>query len=729
VARTRDPRSAALGILIGAGGALLCTINGGPVEQLRSDYLDSLLRTRPARVVDGPTDPITLVAVDQSDFSALGARPLDALARAIRTISGDGARTIALDFSLADPDPATRAANEALDRLSALLAADPAARGAIEQVRAVSDRQAMMRDAIAGAPLVAAVDTVQGPAAAGLSGWAADAQGCETLGGASDQASVDLPEFRDAEKLAGDIAISQDADGRVRFARLVHRVGGDVLPSFAVQAVRRYREAMSVLVECDGGALTGFSIDDDARSRPDAEGRLRLDFAGSFEEEFPNRISLASVLQGGVSADRFRDKLVFVGPHTGFEDRFSTPIRTWPGVGLHALAAASLLEGRWLERSVWTRGLEIAATFLAGLGITLLFLSRESIRPAAWIGVGLGLPIAGHLVSRALVAHGHLVDGLTTGLVGMAAAFATGSVRYLREAQRAREQQAQREAVEKELGRYFSPSVLQLALRQPELLKPARRDVSVLFSDIRGFTGTSETMEPEALAGILEEHLSKMTSVVFDHQGTLDKYIGDALMAIFGAPQPDAGHAGRACRAALAMTRELETLREGWRRRGMPPLDIGIGINSGEVVVGRMGTQAKAEYTCLGDVVNFASRAEGLTRLFGNRIVVGDNTRRAAGEALAFRGLGRVRVKGKTGSVRVHELLGEGASPAWLERWERGLAAFEGRDWAGADEAFRAVIAARASDPVADVMLERIAALRRDPPPEGWDGTLEGTVK
>ena len=218
--------------------------------------------------------------------------------------------------------------------------------------------------------------------------------------------------------------------------------------------------------------------------------------------------------------------------------------------------------------------------------------------------------------------------------------------------------------------------------------------------------------------------------IVSGHEGTLDKYIGDAIMAFWGAPRPQPDHALRACRAALAMAERLDGLRPRWRERGLPDVDVGMGINTGPMSVGFVGSQDRFyNYTVLGDAVNLASRLEGANREYGTRILLGDETRTRAGEAVVTRPLDRVRVKGKRETVMVHELLCLAPAPAglaaFLEQFGWGLSAYQAQRWDEAVARFREAERLRGGDPPSLVYLARCEAMRRAPPGPEWDGVFE----
>jgi adenylate cyclase len=283
------------------------------------------------------------------------------------------------------------------------------------------------------------------------------------------------------------------------------------------------------------------------------------------------------------------------------------------------------------------------------------------------------------------------------------------------------------------LGRYTSPVLVQTLMERPDLLDRfggARQEISVYFSDIRGFTTLSEGMAPERLVELLNEYLSAMTEVVERHGGYVDKYIGDAIMAIWGAPLPAADHARRACRAAIEMRDRLAALRPDFAARYGVDLHARAGVNTTAAVVGNVGSRQKTNYTALGDGVNLASRLEGANKAFGTAILCGDATRAAAGEAFAWRTVDLLRVKGKHEGVPVHELVAladahDAGERGRIVRWEAAIALARQRRFAEARDAFAALSAERPGDELAALWLERSAAHASTPPPPDWDGVHE----
>jgi adenylate cyclase len=278
-------------------------------------------------------------------------------------------------------------------------------------------------------------------------------------------------------------------------------------------------------------------------------------------------------------------------------------------------------------------------------------------------------------------------------------------------------------------GRYVSPSVVEVITTHPERLELGGEEfeTTVLFADLEGFTKLSETMQPHALIKLLNDYFSPMTQIILRYQGTLDKYIGDAIMALWGAPVPLDDHALRACRAALEMEKTMAELQEDWRIQGLPPLVARIGVHSGSVVAGNVGSRERFNYTALGDTVNLASRLEGVNKVYGTRILLSDDTRRYLQDRFLVRELDRVQVKGRGQPVTIYELIGnslpEGSYP-WLDYFAAGLQAYRSRQWEEASQAFNEVLRLKPQDRPTQVFLGRCRFFSAAPPPADWQGVF-----
>jgi adenylate cyclase len=345
----------------------------------------------------------------------------------------------------------------------------------------------------------------------------------------------------------------------------------------------------------------------------------------------------------------FKDKIVFVGQTmSGLVDVFQTPFgSTIPGIQLHATIADDILSNRFLRDAgpMPRLGATVAGGMLVGLMAALL--------PFAPAAAGTALVMAGWTWFALAVFKGGLWVAMAAPLLAMAVALFSGTAyQYFVEGREKRK-------VKRLFGRYVSKDVYDQLLRNPELavLGGRRRDMTVLFSDIRGFTSVTEKGDPEALVAQLNDYFSRMVEIVFRHGGTVDKFVGDMVMALFGAPVDDPDHGEHAVAAAVDMVRELGALNNRWAAEGLACLDIGIGVNSGEMIAGNIGSAAIMSYTVIGDNVNLGARLESLNKDYRSRIIISDATRARLKGAYDLRALGEVVVKGKTRPVSIFEVV------------------------------------------------------------------------
>jgi adenylate cyclase len=266
-----------------------------------------------------------------------------------------------------------------------------------------------------------------------------------------------------------------------------------------------------------------------------------------------------------------------------------------------------------------------------------------------------------------------------------------------------------------------------LASGQEAKLGGKRQLLTIYFSDLEGFTTVSEQLEPEKLVELLGEYFAAMTGQILEEGGTVDKYIGDAIMAFWGAPNPRDDHALAACRTALKNQAKLRELQRDWQARGLPLLKVRIGLNTGEAIVGNIGSEDRLDYTAIGDSVNLASRLEGLNKYYGTTIMLSAATWLAVKDDVVARPLDKVSVKGKKHGALVYELLGmkgdtDEAIVMMAETYAAGLDAYSNKDWATARARFTSVIELRGADAPSSQMLERIDELEASPPGQDWDG-------
>ncbi len=554
---------------------------------------------------------------------------------------------------------------------------------------------------------------------------------------------VPLAEFSDEMIGDGFIDLPLDRDDvlrRIRFltAKPIGGQGLALIPSFSLELARVWKNLDFSFDFSDPSHLLIGEVGEDRLALPYPE--LLIDFSGDYSA-FP-QISFSDAVAGRFDDKTVAGRIVLIGsvramekdffttPYTrfrnvlnGYDTRFGALVEDFaaqkePGVACHAHAVETLLRESWIRKvsSHWTTGL----FFLAGLAGLLFFVPGVSLRWAGlgFIGVELSLLGTAHFMFQSA---GLWLPIVPAALVFMGQFVAGAALQKVYE-------QRKNALVTSLFGKYVSPAVAADILAQDleDALAGQRREVSILFSDLRGFTSLSERLGAHRTGRLLNIYFDAMLPLVFAHEGTLDKLMGDAVMAFFGAPAEVAEHPVRAAETALSMLAALDALKKG----GEPDteaLEIGIGINTGEVTVGNLGSAAFMDYTIIGDAVNLASRLEGLNKIYKTQAIASQDTVRRLGQRFVVRELDRVQVKGKTGAVTIYELIGyrqrvSEARISALNTFEAGLAAFRQRQWDRAESLFSGVLDRIVDDGPSLCYLDRIEALRKHPPAKDWDG-------
>ncbi len=541
-----------------------------------------------------------------------------------------------------------------------------------------------------------------------------------------------LPVFKDVGVGFGMANQVPDADGTVRRVPLVFDVGGEAYPSIPLLAVSKFLRRPAPW----DGPIQGGRVPLAGREIPlDGRGYLTVDFRGGPHKSAPPAfpvVSFVDVQNGRVPPDTFRSKLVVIGlTATGFADDYWTPPSLrgkMDGVEIHANAMDTILSSdsrNFLhEPAPWmTRGLIAYFALLAG--VTLIFLPPIIAALACGISFFIYIFAASYYFD-----HGGLMLNLVYPPASLGLAFA-GIVIY-----RVIVEQAQARAMRGVLSQYLSPTVMEEVTRDPDSLKLGgeQREMTVLFTDLRDFTTISESLDPEALVHLMTDYLTAMSEVIFRHEGTIDKYMGDAIMAFWNAPQRQEDHAARAIRSARAMVDELARLNQSWATEGRPVLFMRIGVNTGVMKVGNVGSISRFDYTVMGDAVNLGARLEALNKQYGTQLIVAESTLRAAGDEFRSRFLDLVAVKGKTEPAAVYEVLTSDVAlgdetDAALAAYDEGILAYRARDWLRAAARFQEALRLAPADGPSALYLERCEALMRDPPPVDWDGVFVMTHK
>jgi len=438
--------------------------------------------------------------------------------------------------------------------------------------------------------------------------------------------------------------------------------------------------------------------------------------------------SLVDVLNEKVPVEALRGKIVLVGTTAlGLLDLRATPVDpVYPGVEIHANLIAGILDGSIKQRPPYVVGAEFVLLFLAGVVLTLLLPLRSPFKSMLTSALALLAVIATNL---SVFHYGNLVLPLASGLMLILVLFTFNmAYGFFVEARGSR-------LIAGLFGQYVPPELVEEMARNPEQfnMAPRAEELTVLFSDVRGFTTISESLNPDELSQYINDYLTTMSLVIREgHRGTLDKYIGDAIMAFWGAPVADKDHAQHAVLAALDMMKQAMVLNEKFHTKGWPPFAIGIGVNSGIMRVGDMGSQIRKAYTVMGDAVNLGSRLEGITKQYGAAILIGQETKSLI-RGILLREIDLVQVKGKDEPIAIYEPMGleSEVEPQLLDEiklWNQALRYYRAQDW---DKAELQLLNLQKMTPrhLYEVFLERIAHYRREPPGAGWVGVHKFDTK
>ena len=474
---------------------------------------------------------------------------------------------------------------------------------------------------------------------------------------------VDISEdlFVKASAGIGSVAIQADPDGPTRKLAPIHRFGNQLFPTFSLALASKY------MGQPTGGVVNpGPTLEVCSRRVPlDPEGRMLIRWYGgehtyryySVWKVFNSALALDSGEKPEIPSEAFRDKIVLIGPTaTAIADLHANPFSPhYPGVEMHATVIDNILQNDFMrEAGPRTRTTAIVAMALVTAAAVYAFSSATVYSLASAL-----IAILYFAAACFYFEHRNLWVPMVAPISAGGTAFLAATLtRYATEGREKRQYR-------KTLMKYLAPSLVETIMSDLDWasLRAEKKTLTVLFSDVRGFTTFSEEFPPETVIATLNEHLNMMVSVIFKYQGTLDKFVGDCVMAFWGAPVEQPNQAELAARAALEMIEGLEKLNQKWQSEGRPTLHIGVGINTGEMLFGNIGSEQRMDFTVIGDSVNLGARLESATKELKASIVISDATYREIQELAEVRPLGEISVKGKAHKIVVYELLGMAAAP------------------------------------------------------------------
>jgi adenylate cyclase len=715
-----------IGLLIGF--AALRIADPPPIEELRVRTFDTFQvidpRVKTAR-------PVRIVNIDEKSLAKFGQWPWPRtrVADLVTNLTRLGAVAIAFDIMFAEPDrlnPAMAADTlrnldeETRTKLRALPSNDDILADAMRQSRVVLGET--------GLPYVLAELDKELPVT-----------GLAMLGEDPQRFMLNFPgllrstpALEAAAAGRGLLTIWTERDGIVRRVPVIMQAQGVTMPSLSFEMLRVATGSDTILIKSNEAGIASVAVKGLAVPT-DRNGQLWVHFAHYDPSIY---VSAADVLDGNVNPDTIAGRLVLVGTSAaGLLDVKTTPVSpVMPGVEIHAQVLEAALTGQLLSQPPWG----VLAEFLSAmiLGIAIIWFA-PMFGPKSLVAVGAFFATLLVGTSWYYYSQQRLLIDATYPLLSTTAIYLTLIFfSFVRE-------QTQRRQIRSAFGQYLSPALVEQLAQAPErlVLGGEEREMTVMFSDMRGFTSISETYkhDPQGLTALMNRFLTPLTNAILDRKGTIDKYMGDAIMAFWNAPLEDKEHQINACEAALDMLEQVDALNKEREaeaeEEGRPfiPLNVGVGLNTGTCVVGNMGSDLRFDYSVYGDSVNLASRLEGQSKEYGFPIIVGSNTALAAKDRFAILELDFIMVKGKAEPEVIYAIAGR-EDTAQSGRFQRlrnltieMLACYRSRDWEGAlatIERGRRTDEAHTLELLYSLYEARIRGFQKNPPPEDWNGAF-----
>ncbi len=753
-AKKVDWKAAILGLVVLAGVIGVAVVRPPEYVAVEEAIFDKYQQWKPREY--NPDSPVRVIDIDDESLVEFGQWPWPRtyMAELLRRVTNAGAAAIALDITFTEPDRTSlatmsetlgrfggnydglfieverRSAENALpdhdDELSWMISQTPTVLGTIPTDAPLDDRMPPQPKGIA------------------VSGDGGDIRPViEWFEGAIPNLAV----LSRAAKGVGTIALAKDEKSVIRNVPLVVAIADNqfVYPALSVEALRVAQGAGSHAVKTSRGSqeqdfgaevsIVNMKVGG-AVIPLDHRGALRVYYSGAEEERV---ISVSDVLAGDELApevaDRLLGQIVFVGSSAAqLFDIKTTPLHDRiSGVHVHAEIVEQVIDQSWISRPDLAAGIERLVAILLGLVLIVLLCTN---RPLIAFGV-LVVAVAGSAFGswHAFSNEATLLSPLLPIAGAALPYFSVSGYKYFTA-------EASRREVTRQFEHFVSPEVIEDIVDDPEkYLTPggAQRMLSIMFLDVRRFSTITEKMEPQEVIAFINKLLTPLTDAIIEQQGTIDKYMGDAVMAFWNAPRETESHEIKSVRAMLAFDPIMTELNVEFERMGLPDIDIGVGINTGECSVGNMGSLKRLAYSCVGDSVNLAARLEGQTKAYGVRNLIGSRTAEGIPGFAAIE-IDSVAVKGRTQPETIYTVAGDervgsdAAFTAVADAIGSARAAYLAQDWDGAEAGFRAIgamgrVGAFEPAPFADVFLGRIAEYRASPPPADWDGVYVATSK
>jgi adenylate cyclase len=716
------------------------TFQPGVVSELRNLLFDFYQRLEPRPFA---TVPVRIVDIDDESLTRLGQWPWPRtdLARLATTLGQAGAAAVAFDIIFSEPDRTSPA------RIAEVLRKDPNASGDYSMIARLPDHDLTFGRSLSAVPAVTGFILVHSPNSVRpetKAGFAISGTAPFDSLPAYRGAIATLPAIERGAAGNGFFSIAPAADGVVRAAPLLAHLGNRLYPSLALEALRVAQGASTVIVKTTSGS--GEIAGGEPGIVDIKVGNFVVPTTKSGELWMYYRLPRADdvvsawkILSGALNAAQLKNlfdgEIVFVGTSAeGLRDIVATPQASELGAAIHAQAIEQMIAGRFLVRPDWSFGAERLLLVIFGFGLSFSLPALGALRGGLLSAVVLSASAATSWLS--FLKGGLLLDPTYPAMEIVAVYIACVGFAYYRE-------EVARAYIQRAFDRYLSPELVERIASDPSQLKLGgeERHMTVLFLDIRGFSHISEKLSPQATIRFLVDFLTPMSEVLLGEKATIDKFIGDAIMAFWNAPLDDPDHARHAASAALKLCAEIERLNvvnpadpaKTWPGE----VHIGVGLDSGPCCVGNIGSAQRLSYSLIGDTVNLASRIEGLTKIYGIPIAMGEGAAKEL-DGFAFFEIDKVRVVGRDMPERIYALIGSPDVARKLDFQDCArlqgefLRCYRGRDWdasAALLESLRPVASSFGLSRLIELFTKRIAAFREAPPPENWDGVFEAAHK
>jgi len=713
--------------------AILYIIQPGILRFLDYKIYDQQLRRQHSTKTSGM--PV-IVDIDEKSLAALGQWPWPRyrVALLLEKIRLAGALAVGMDVVLAERDRTSPALLQ--QQIKKELMVDVTFQGL---PKALEDHDALLANVLAGKPYVLgfyfsfskaeadqqvqAGDCLIKPAQVALLS-APGAMTPEQALHSAYGAVCPLPILAGAATATGFFNATPDADGILRRVALLINYKGQLYPSLALSTLMQAAGDPSILLKLDTQGTESLRYGGSVIP-VDRAGQMLVNYRGG-GGMFPY-ISAVDVLEGKADPAALSGKIAFIGTSAaGLKDLRATPFSAvYPGVETHATIVDNILTQDFISVPDYAPAIELGAALMAGIIITLLVTWAKAVWIVApLVGMAFGLWEG----SAYLMSHLRVYISPLYSYIIIAANFALLTlIKFWRE-------EKQKKFIHGAFSHYLAPAVIKQIYDSPESLslRGQEKEVTVMFSDVRSFTTMSEKLTPTQVTDLLHDYLTPMTRVITANMGTLDKFIGDAIMAFWNAPLDVPGHQKKALASALQMFEHLEILNKGFQEKFGLTIKIGVGLHCGRVRVGNMGSADLFDYTLIGDNVNLTSRLESLTKYYGQKLLISEAMVEACGDAYSYLEMDCVRVKGKHKPITIYTAMTHAEADeraAELARHNEALALYKAMRFAEAEALFNELDAGTGNNALYCMYSARCRTLHEHPPAEGWDGVYTHTSK